>query len=296
MREYLVDNERTALVFVQYADSVSGTSHFIVRLLLLLVLFGAQLARPLFATNADVTSSTNADLAVKLAPAKPLEPGPNDAHIAYTVTKMLKDCHYLHLDFNEALSSKFFDLYINTFDPQHMHFLQSDLEEFEHYRTNLGALTRDKRDTTPAYVIFNRFMERLQARTIYSKELLHDELFDFSGTEKITLNRKTAPFPKDMAEAKQLWRERLRWEYLEEKFNRENPKTMARFIATRRTPWGAALMPVDFHKGIVEFIDTRYNRIWRNFREWESDRVLETYLTALARFTTRIRIMKTATR
>jgi carboxyl-terminal processing protease len=248
-----------------------------------------ELARPLFGADTDpqppitaTTTTTDSSLPAKLANLKPLSPGAMDASIAHTTTKMLKDFHYLHLDFDPALSSKFLDLYINTFDPQHMHFLQSDVAEFEPYRNQLGVLTRERGDTRPAYVIFNRFMERLQARSVFAEQLLDNEEFDFTGKDRIELNRKTAPFPKDLAEAQQLWRERVRYEYLEEKLNRENPKSLARFIAERHTPWGFALMPTDFHRGIVEFIDTRYNRIWRNFREWESDKVLETYLTTLS--------------
>jgi len=253
-----------------------------VRLLLLFLLVGVELVRPSFGaeTNPEIPSSIN--VPAGLTPAKPLAPGSMDASIALTTTKMLKDFHYLHLDFNEALSSKFLDLYLNTYDPQHMHFLQSDVDEFNQYRTKLGVLTGQKGDTRPAYIIFNRFMERLGERTDYDKQLLHNEYFDFSGNDKIALNRKNAPFPKDLAEAQQLWRERVRYEYLEEKLNRENPKSLARFIAERHTPWDFALMPTDFRKGIVDFIDTRYNRVWRNFREWESDKVLETYLTTLA--------------
>src|SRR5579883_1957772 len=249
--------------------------------LILLLLLGAELTLPLFGaeTNAQTSTTTEA----KAYTPKLLEPGASDAQIAYTTAKMLKDFHFLHLDFDAALSSKFLDTYINTYDPQHLHFLQSDLAEFEPYRTQLGVLTRENRDTRPAYVIFNRFMERLGERTEYSKQLLHNEYFDFSGKDRISLNRKTAPFPKDMEEAHQLWRERVRYEYLEEKLNRESPKALARFMAARHTLLAFALAPTDFRRGIVDYIDTRYNRIWRNFSEWESDKVLETYLTALAR-------------
>ncbi len=78
-------------------------------------------------------------------------------------------------------------------------------------------MTFKKHDASAAYVIFGRFLQRLEERTEYSKELLNGGPFSFDDDEQISLSRKTAPFPKDMAEARQLWRQRLRYEYLQEK-------------------------------------------------------------------------------
>ena len=232
---------------------------------------------------ATVEASDQAAAAAKATKVYRWEPGPNDGRIAYTTAQMLEQYHYLHLKFDADVSGKCLDLYLSTFDPQHVHFLQSDLAEFAPYRETLGEWTKVKRDTTPAYLIFNRFMQRLEERSAYAKELLRNGSFDYNGQEHISLSRKTAPYPKDETEARQLWRERLRYEYLEEKLNRESPKELATFIASRHNPVALGLMGHDFRQGIVKFVDTRYNRILRNFREWESDKVLETYLTSLAR-------------
>lgn len=256
---------------------------------LLLLFLCAELVLPFYGARADVlnvkTPSEIPGLATNGPEAKfvPLSPGPNDGRIAFTAAQMLEQFHYLHLPFDSEISGKFLDLYINTYDPQHIHFLQSDIAEFEQYRHSLNVLTKQKRDTSPAYLIYNRFMQRLAERSVYARELLEDETFDFNSQERISLNRKTAPFPKDMDEARQLWRERLRYEYLEEKLNRETPTELQHLVVSRHTPVALALMGNDFHRDIVKFVETRYNRIFRNFREWESDKVLETYLTALAR-------------
>ena len=252
--------------------------YFVVRRLLFFLCAGLLL--PFYSVRADVTPSANAPATTN---SFRLEPGPNDARIAFTTADMLEKCHYLHLTFDKDVSSKMFDLYINTYDPQHIHFLQSDLAEFEPYRYKLGELTKAQRDTSIAYLIFNRYLQRLEERSAYAKELLRTASFEFTGKEEFSLNRKTAPFPKDMAEARQLWRERLRYEYLEEKLNRESPEALAAWMAGRHTLIGFALAGRDFHRDIVSVIDKRYNRVWRNFHDWESDKVLETYLTALAR-------------
>jgi carboxyl-terminal processing protease len=254
----------------------------LVRILLLLLC--AQLALPRFAARAEPQSAANSPVAAvdsSASHALRIMPNDNDGRIAYTTAIMLTNFHYLHLPFDAQLSSKFLDSYLHTLDPQHLHFLQSDLTEFDQYRTNLNELTQQK-ITMPAYVIYDRFMQRLEERSAYAKELLANEAMEFDGSEIVSLNRKEAKPPKDMAEARQLWRERLRWEYLQEKLNKEGRDELARLWLGRHNLMAVALTWRDFHQEIVTVIEKRYNRVLRNFRDYDSEKVLETYLTALA--------------
>ena len=208
-------------------------------------------------------------------------PGPRDKLIAVTTADMLEQCHYLHLPLDAKVSEKFLTTYLNTLDPQHIHFLQSDLAEFEPYRTNLGRLTIIG-DTTPAYVIFNRFMERLEARTSFSDSLLKTNAYlDFTAMEEMPLSRKTAPYPKDLDEARRLWLQRVRYEYLQERLARENRGEFARQVLGRLDPFATVLIWHDLDTNIVDVLTHRYNRTARNFRDWDNDKVLEEYLTAL---------------
>ena len=113
---------------------------------------------------------------------------------------------------------------------------QADRAEFEHYRTNLDRLTLVRHDTRPACEIFNRFMERLQQRVAYADEMLKNEKFSFDTDERIMVNRHEMPYPKDLAEAKQLWRERLRFEYLQERLGRMGAKKKADTTAAKSDP------------------------------------------------------------
>src|SRR5437773_352633 len=147
---------------------------------LLLLLLSCTLALPLYAAGA-IDHSKDADKVV-LAEAQekpihvvPVSPGKTDGRIACVTANLLEQAHYSKQPFDRAISSKFFDRYLETLDPQHLHFLQTDLTLFEPYRTNLGDLTittRGEADTRPACKMFNRFMERLQQRVNYVDELL----------------------------------------------------------------------------------------------------------------------------
>ena len=148
-----------------------------------------------------------------------ISPGPIDGQIANLTAQLLHWHHYSKKPFDASVSSQFLDLYLETLDPQRIHFTQADLAEFERYRTNLNRLTdtgNRPSDTKPACEVFNRFMERLEQRTAYVNDLLKHEKFTFDTDERITINRKEMPYPKDLDEAQKLWRERLRFEYLQE--------------------------------------------------------------------------------
>ena len=216
---------------------------FVARVLLLLL--SGQLVLPLRsaesavrAPDSDVVAAASSDKSTNSF--HPVTPGIIDGRIAFLAASMLEHNHYLKLPFDASLSSKFLDLYLETFDPQHRVFTQADVAEFDHYRTNLDHLTITERrvgDTTPACEIFNRYVERLEQRTAYVDQLLKNEKFTFNTDERVTFNRKGLPYPKDIEEAKQLWREQLRFEYLQERLGKLGArKKAATLAAKKKTP------------------------------------------------------------
>ncbi|MBN2508357.1 MAG: carboxy terminal-processing peptidase [Verrucomicrobia bacterium] len=200
-------------------------------------------------TNAPVVKYTNVAALV---------PDPNDANIAKVIANLLEHNHYLRTNFNDEVSSKFFEKYLENVDNLRLYFLQSDIEEFEGYRYHLDELTKSG-DTTPARVIFSRFRQRLDQQFDYVFRLLESEKFTFTGDDRYVVNRKDQPRPKDIQEARRLWRDRLRFEYLQEKLNKET------------------------HENIVRILQRRYNRILRLINDYDASDVLQIYLTSLAR-------------
>ncbi|HYG34222.1 MAG TPA: S41 family peptidase, partial [Clostridia bacterium] len=266
--------------------------------------------------RATTSETTVAESGLKSTNAfRAIAPGPLDGPIALVTAKMLERYHYLRQDFDESVSSKFLDRYIEIFDPQHLHFLQSDIAEFERYRTNLHRLIVPEQrgvmpDTRPACEIFNRFTQRLQQRVAFADELLKKEQFTFDNTdERVVLNRKDEPFPKTLEEAKKLWRERLRAEYLQEKLGKADAKKKAAKAAekvedndkdsqdagadaaqsaensdstTEVAEKPAAKPKKTDAEEIVDTLSHRYHRNLRTFQDWDNDDVLQIYLTALA--------------
>jgi carboxyl-terminal processing protease len=205
----------------------------------------------------------------------PLAPGPNDARIAYRTAEFLENLQYSLQPLDKAMSEKFFDGYVGTLDPRRENFLQSDIDGFMHYRTNLDTFTiggRGRADLTPAYEIFERFLERFTQRTDYVNKLLKQDRFRFNTDERILLDRRHAPYPKDLAEAEELWRQQLRSEYLQEKLGLEFSPTNGGTILP---------LPKSADAEIITELARRYNRNLHTTTNLDSDNILQFYLNAL---------------
>jgi carboxyl-terminal processing protease len=214
------------------------------------------------------------------------QPGPNDGRIAYVVARMLEQNHYRQQSFDDSVSEKFFDGYIEALDPQRLHFTQSDIADFSSLRTNLDNLTltgSGVADPSPAFAIFSRFLTRLEERVNYNEVILKTPTnFDFTSDEKVLLNRKDESFPKDANEAQALWKQRLRSEYLQEKLVRADSKKKSAKPDTTETkkPGEKESTKTDAEQ-IVEKLSNRYQRNLKTFREWDNDDVLQAYLNSL---------------
>lgn len=162
-----------------------------------------------------------------------LVPGPDDGRIAQTVGRVYERSHYTRHKFDQEIGQKMFDRYIDALDPQRLYFLKTDLEEFSSVRDHLDELTLVKHDVTPAYDIFNRFLQRYDEAYAVVIEHLKSGKFDFSGDDKFLVNRKDAPRPANLDEAKKLWTDRLRFEYLSEKLDDGEVKGILHGIRTK---------------------------------------------------------------
>jgi carboxyl-terminal processing protease len=204
-----------------------------------------------------------------------LVPGPNDARIAYVTARLLEEFHYLQEPLDTELSERFLDGYIETLDPRRENFLQSDIASFAYYRTNLDHLTittNGLADLTPAFVIYDRYLQRLREHNAYVEELLKQDKFKFTGDDRILLDRRQAPYPKDLDAAKKLWLDQLRFQYLQEKLTRE-------LSATNST---VASLTKSNLTDIAETLAKHYNWNFHMATNWDSTDILQAYLNGLA--------------
>jgi carboxyl-terminal processing protease len=206
-------------------------------------------------------ASTNHQILVETLKREPkrLTSEPKDGKIAKYMTLILENAHISQHAFDDSISSRFLDRYLEALDVLHLHFLESDIKDFEKYRTSLDELTAKEGDVTPAHLMFTRFLQRLQQRAAYVGELLESEKFEFTAEDRYNVDRRKTPRAKNLEEAKQIWRQHLRYEILQERLNKEKPEE----IGSKLT--------------------RRYARMLRTLKDYDADDVLELYLSALAR-------------
>jgi carboxyl-terminal processing protease len=205
-----------------------------------------------------------------------LQPTPDDPRVAFVAARLLENYHYLEHPLDKEISAKFYDGYIDSLDSRHENFLQSDLDEFAHYRTNLDTLTINKNlaaDLTPAFLIYQRYQQRFEQHLTYIQELLDQDKFKFNADEKIQVDRRHAPFPKDLNEAEQLWRQRIRFDYLQDKLSREITETNGEFTVK---------LPPDANTNMIANLQKHYRWMQKQMTNQDSGNVLQAYLNALA--------------
>jgi carboxyl-terminal processing protease len=252
---------------------------------LLLTVWSCTSVLPLRAADPAVAEKAASESQDKTTKPYHVIPGGQDGQIAFVTANLLQKMHYAQQPFDDAVSAKFFERYLESLDPQHVHFIQSDLSEFEHYRTNLNHLAKPRQrtiDTRPSCEIFERFVQRLQQRVAYADELLKNETFQFDTDERITINRRETPYPKNLEEAKALWRDRLRFEYLEQKLAKLDARKKAEKAKTSSSTPRVEGKAKSESEEIVDTLSHRYHRTLRTFTDWDNEDVLQIYLTTLA--------------
>lgn len=222
------------------------------------------------------------------------------ARITQVVGAILERGHYRQAALDDVLSEQFLKNYLDALDYNHMVLLQSDVDEFtRRYARSLDDLTKGA-DPRPAFEIFARYLKRLEERQELVERLLK-ETFDFTVDEAYIPARNKEPWPRDDAEAEQLWRLRIKGELLQERLAKLAADTTKDDPAKAATPADqteAAPEPRELDAKstgaiqpdrpydpaeAIKTISKRYQRLLRTMREFDSEEILGTYLSALAR-------------
>ncbi len=177
--------------------------------------------------------------------------------IAQTTGNVLAGGHYRQKPLGDEISATFFTNYISSLDYGRLIFVQSDVDEFaKRYATRLDDLTLAS-DPTPAYEIFERYLSRLEERTTHALQLLEQPI-DFSIDERFNPQRDKSPWPKDKAEADELWRLRVKFDILQGRLAKDKPDN------------------------VITNLAKRYSRLLKTMKEYDNEEILSVYLTALA--------------
>ena len=193
---------------------------------------GASLKKKLIWWVLALTAATQVAAADSEASAPPLlKPEAQEAKAAHLAAELLSRYHYKAMPLDDALSAKMFDEYLKALDPEKLYFLQSDVDRLAADRTRLddAILTEDLR---APFDIFNLYERRAVERTAYTRTLLRKG-FDFQSDETLKIDRKDEPWPTTEAESLDLWRKRVKNDWLRLKLAGQDDATIAKILDKR---------------------------------------------------------------
>jgi carboxyl-terminal processing protease len=205
-----------------------------------------------FRSYAAVAAISLAGLASTALPAKT-----DLDNVCVSVGRLLEEGHYTHKQLNDDLSGKILRSYLELLDFSHLFFTQEDIDALnQKYGT---ALDDDilLGNLKPAYDIYDLYQKRVDDRVAKVKELLNQPV-DFKGNGTIDFRREKSSWPKNPAEADELWQGRITSELLQEHLS-EHPIEPGPQLVARR-----------------------YDRLARNVHESDRDEQAKFFLDAVA--------------
>jgi len=157
-------------------------------------------------------SATLAFAAPRQVPMSELFPSPAQTKSAVVINKVLERYHYRKVTIDNAFAQGVLESYLKALDPNRSFFLERDVERFKSGARRLeDGLRRGELDL--AFDIFRVYRMRVDERVQYALRLLERD-FDFGRDESFQLESPDAAWAKDSADLDELWRKRVKNEFL----------------------------------------------------------------------------------
>jgi len=204
------------------------------------------------ATPLAMTSSPSAGVAEPTQ----LKPVDAQAQAAMWATRFLTRFHYKRMPLDDTMSAEILDRYVEALDGEKLFFLKSDVDGFARYKAGLDDAIYDQ-ILDPPFEMFRLYEQRVAERTVFSRGLL-EKGFDFTVDESYDYERKDAPFPTTTAELDDLWRKRVKNDWLRLK------------LAGKAEP------------EIKKTLDKRYRSFGERVDELDAEDVFQTFMNAYA--------------
>lgn len=160
-----------------------------------------------------------------------LQPLPQEAQASYLSSEILTRYHYKAMPLDATMSEKIFDRYLKSLDPDKLFFTQSDVDKIAAYKTKMGDAI-SKGELAAPFSIFNLYEQRANERLSYAQSLL-SKGFDFTQKEGYQYNRSKLAWAKTDDEVRDLWRKRVKNDWLRLKLAGKDDKNIIATLTKR---------------------------------------------------------------
>ena len=171
------------------------------------------------------------DSATNATPLPELKPAVQQAQAAHMSSQILSRFHYKAIPLDDGLSEAIFDSYLKQLDSERIFFVQSDVDQWASLRTRFDDAILNENLSLP-FSIFNRYAQRVSDRFAYARRLLKDG-FDFQQQESYQYSREKEVWPTSEAEVRELWRKRVKNDWLRLKLAGKDDKSIVDMLDKR---------------------------------------------------------------
>ena len=158
-----------------------------------IILAVVLLSATLFAFNINSTKSVDPE---------------KDKMLLELLTFVIEKGHYSPATIDDAFSKGIYKDYIEALDPSKRFFLQSDIDEFSKFETELDDQLLNK-DLTFFNLTYDRLMNRMNEGKNLYKDILSTP-FDYTINETFNTDYEKAPYVKNSQELKDRWRKQIK--------------------------------------------------------------------------------------
>ena len=145
--------------------------------------------------------------AFKINAAKDTDPE-KDKLLLELLTFVIQKGHYNPATIDDTFSKGIYKDYVQALDPSKRFFLQSDINEFSKYETQLDDQLLNK-DLTFFNLTYDRLMQRMEESKKIYKNIL-SQPFDYNVDESFNTDYEKAPYSKDSKELADKWRKQIK--------------------------------------------------------------------------------------
>jgi len=216
--------------------------------------------------------------------------------ISRTVAYSLPVFHLNQLPMDAHISTNAFNLFISSLDPARSYFLQSDIDAFSKDAAQLHKRLR-KGDIDFARQAYKTVMKRIENRIAFAEQQL-EKGFDIERREDFLWDRKDADWAQNEAEWDDLWRKRLKNEYIarlvsKEVYAAEETNTVetvsSNAVATAETESTNTVVDAAYDEELEnaklspeEFIIERYKQFLLTMESFDEEMLLQRYLSSFS--------------
>lgn len=143
-------------------------------------------------------------LGFSLFPSKKESDPEKDKLLIELLTFVIEKGHYNPAAIDDNFSKGVYKDYLNALDPSKRFFLQSDIDEFAKYETQIDDQILNK-ELSFFELTYSRLMQRMEESKSYYKDALANP-FDYTADETFNADYEKLPYCKSTKELKERWR------------------------------------------------------------------------------------------